>query len=68
VILKTIEVAREYISRTKTALGLRVVAEIARRTYHKGRKASREFLENNPSQFSDFLPELNYTAPWNGFS
>ena len=64
VVLKTIEVARQFISRTTTALGLRVVAEIARRTYVKGLKATPEFLHDNPIQFDRFLPTLNYTAPW----
>lgn len=64
VVLKTIEIARQFISRTTTAMGLRVIAEIARRIYPKGLKASPEFLYNNPIQPDDFLPELNYTAPW----
>jgi hypothetical protein len=63
-VLKTIEVARRFISRTTTALGLRVVAEVTRRTYAKGLKASRYFLDNNPIQYDHFLPQLNYTAPW----
>jgi hypothetical protein len=64
VILKTIHVAKEFIGRTKTATGLRVVVEIARRMYQKGLKATRAFLDNNPIRFDDFLPELNYTASW----
>lgn len=64
VVLKTIHVAKDFIARTKTATGLRVVVEIARRMYQKGLKASREFLDNNPIHFHDFLPELNYTAKW----
>lgn len=64
VVLQTIEVARDFIARTKTGLGLRVVAEIARRTYLKGLKATRHFLDHNPIRFDSFLPELNYTAPW----
>lgn len=64
VVLKTIQVAKDFIGRTKTATGLRVVVEIARRMYQKGLKASRDFLENNPIRFDDFLPELNYTASW----
>jgi hypothetical protein len=64
VVLKTVETARHFIARTKTALGLHVVAEAARRTYEKGLKASREFLDDNPIVFNDFLPRLNYTAPW----
>jgi hypothetical protein len=64
VVLKTIQVARDFIARTRTALGLRVVAEIAKRAYEKGRKASLDFVQNSPIVFDDFLPELNYTAPW----
>ena len=64
VVLKSIYVVRDFISRTTTSKGLRVVAEIARRSYQKGIKASREFLNNNPVLFDDFLPTLNYIAPW----
>ena len=64
VVLKTIEVARQFISRATTAFGLRVVAEVARHTYEKGLKASRDFLDDNPIDFDRFLPTLNYTAPW----
>lgn len=63
VVLKTIQVARQFIARTTTAQGLRVLAEIARRTYVKGLKATRHFLDHNPIQYSSFLPQLNYTAP-----
>jgi hypothetical protein len=62
VVLKTIEVARHFIARTRTTTGLQVVAEIARRTYHKGRKATQDFLDRMPIRFDAFLPELNYTA------
>ena len=41
VVLRTIEIARELIARTTTATGLHVVAELARRAYTKGRKATR---------------------------
>jgi hypothetical protein len=64
VILKTIEVARDFIARTSTALGLRVAAEIAKRSYDKGRQATLHFLETEPIKYCNFLPELNYTAPW----
>jgi hypothetical protein len=64
VVLKTLAVARQFIARTQTTFGLRVVAELARRSYEKGLKASRDFLSNNPIQFDRFLPQLNYTAPW----
>ncbi len=62
VVLRNCEVARDFIARTTTRTGLRVIAEIARKTYQKGRKASAEFLYNMPIRFHGFLPELNYTA------
>lgn len=63
VVLKNMQVARQFIARTTTAQGLRVIAEISRRTYVKGLKASRHFLDHNPIQYASFLPQLNYTAP-----
>lgn len=63
VVLSSIEVAKHYIARTRTAQGLRVIAEIARRTYHTGLAATPEFLDRNPIRFDGFLPALNYTAP-----
>lgn len=62
-ILWTIDVARELAARVQTSTGLRLVTEIARRTYEKGHKVSREFLNHLPIDFHRFLPELNYTAP-----
>ena len=64
VVLRTIEIARDFIARSKTALGLRVFAEIAQHTYEKGRKATLDFLSADPIEYDKFLPELNYTAPW----
>lgn len=63
VVLKSMQVARQFIARTTTAQGLRVIAEIARRSYVKGIKATRHFLEHNSIQYASFLPQLNYTAP-----
>ena len=64
VVLKTIQVARHFIARTSTSIGLRVIAELAKYRYEKRRKATTEFLEHNPILFNKFLPQLNYTAPW----
>jgi len=64
VVLKTIEVARDFIARTSTAFDLHVLAEIARRQYERGRTATSEFLTHNPILPNAFLPQLNYTAPW----
>ena len=40
------------------------MTEIARHSYEKGIQASRDFLDDNPIVFDDFVPELNYSAPW----
>ena len=66
VVLKTIQVARQFIARTTTAFDLRVVAEIARRTYEKGLKASQEYIDADPIRYDRILPQFNYTAPWLG--
>jgi len=63
-VLTTIQIAKHFIARTTSTTGLRVVAEIARGSYERGLKATREFLDHNPIQFDRFLPQLNYTAPW----
>lgn len=64
VVLKTLQVAQRFIARTTTAFDLRVVAEVARRTYEKGLKASPKYFEANPIRFDRILPQFNYTAPW----
>ena len=58
VVLRTIEVARDFIGRTTTGRGLHVVAEIARHTYQKGLKATQDFLDHNLLRFDPFLPAL----------
>jgi hypothetical protein len=61
VVLKSLEIARHFIRRTTTSSGLRVITETTQAIYAKGRKATREFLEQMPVQYDAFLPELNYT-------
>jgi hypothetical protein len=63
VVLRTIQVARDFIKRTTTTTGLKVAVEIARRTYERGRKATAAFLSQMPIQPGKLLPQLNYTAP-----
>jgi ADP-ribose pyrophosphatase YjhB (NUDIX family) len=62
VVLRTIEIAKRFMTQTATATGLRVIAEIARRTYTKGHKTSADFVKHMPIRFHYFLPELNYTV------
>jgi hypothetical protein len=62
-VLRTIHIARELADRVHTSTGLHLLTEIARQSYEKGQRVSREFLDNLPIDFHNFLPELNYTAP-----
>jgi hypothetical protein len=62
VVLRSCQIARDFIAQTTTTTGLQVIAEIARRTYHKGRKATSEFLADMPIRFHKLLPDLNYTT------
>jgi hypothetical protein len=61
VVLRSIEVAKTFISQTSTSNGLQVIVETARKLYEKGRKASQAFMNSLPVHFDDFLPALNYT-------
>jgi hypothetical protein len=60
---RSIESIRDALAETTTTTGLRVTVELARRVYHAGIKASKEFLQNEPIIRDDHLPALNYTAP-----
>ena len=62
VVLRTIDVAKQFIALATTVTGLRVVAEVTQRLYAKGLRASAEFIDNMPIRFHRFLPDLNYAA------
>lgn len=62
VVLKTMGIAAEFMSRATTATGLKVMVETTTKLYRTGRKAAAAFLRNMPIQFADFLPQLNYTV------
>lgn len=62
VVLRTLDIAKQFISRATTATGLRVVAETTQRIYASGLRASAKFIEKMPIRSHHFLPDLNYTA------
>jgi hypothetical protein len=62
VVLSTMDVAKEFISRTRTSTGLRVIVETTEKIYEKARKATRRFLDNMPVVYDTFLPDLNYSV------
>jgi hypothetical protein len=62
VVLRSVEVARQFIARTTTSTGLEVIARVATALYTKGLKASPEFLAAMPVRHCSYIPQLNYTV------
>jgi hypothetical protein len=62
VIFHTLEVAQQFIARTKTTTGLRVTVGILEKVYATGRKYADTFKDTMPILFDDHLPKWNYRA------
>jgi hypothetical protein len=62
VIFHTVEIAKQFIERTKTATGLQVTVGILDKVYATGRKYAEGFKENMRIVFDDHLPKWNYRA------
>jgi hypothetical protein len=62
VIFHTVEIAKQFIERTKTATGLRVTVSILDKVYATGRKYAEGFKETMKILFDDHLPKWNYRA------
>ena len=62
VIFKSVELVKELMERTKTRKGLRAMVTLIDKVYQTKRKASREFLEEMPICFDEYLPKWNYQA------
>jgi hypothetical protein len=62
VIFHTVEVAKQFIERAKTATGLRVTVSLLDKVYATGRKYADGFKENLKIVFDDHLPKWNYRA------
>jgi hypothetical protein len=58
--LRSIEFVREAIERTTTRKGLRVVTELARKSYPSGIKASPQYLNQETVIRNKTLPQFNY--------
>lgn len=63
VLCRTVNVLRDAFARTTTAAGLRVVVELARRTYQAGVKATDDYLAHELIRRDSRLPQFNYVAP-----
>ena len=62
VILHSVEIAKQFIERTKTNTGLRVTVSILEGIYATGRKYAAGFKEDMQILFDDHLPKWNYRA------
>jgi hypothetical protein len=58
----TVEIARQFMAKAKTAAGLKVTAEVLDGVYVKGKKVAADFLENMRIVFDEHLPRWNYRA------
>ena len=62
VIFHTVDIAQQFIARTKTMTGLRVTVRILDKVYQTGRKYTADFKHNMKIVFDDYLPKWNYRA------
>jgi hypothetical protein len=62
VIFHTVDIARQFIERTKTTSGLRVTVRLLDKVYQTGRKYAADFKHNMKIVFDDHLPKWNYRA------
>jgi len=62
VIFHTVEVAKRFIERAKTAAGLQVTVSLLEKVYATGRKYAEGFKETMKIVFDDHLPKWNYRA------
>jgi hypothetical protein len=62
VIFHTVDIARQFIARTKTTTGLRVTVRLLDKVYETGRKYTAGFKHNMKIVFDDHLPKWNYRA------
>ena len=62
VIFRTLEVARHYMAKTETTLGLTVQVSVLNKVYETGRKCAAGFKESMKIAFDRILPKWNYRA------
>jgi hypothetical protein len=62
VIFRTLEVARHYMPKTYTTVGLTVQVRVLNKVYETGRKCAAGFKESMKIAFDRILPKWNYRA------
>jgi hypothetical protein len=62
VVFHSVEIAKHFMEKTKTAQGLKVTVDILTGVYATGKKCSANFLETMTIIFDEVLPRWNYRA------
>jgi hypothetical protein len=62
VVFHTLEIAQQFIARTKTSTGLRVAVGLLDKVYATGRKCAEDFKTTLKILFDNHLPKWNYRA------
>jgi hypothetical protein len=62
VIFHTVDIAQQFIERTKTSTGLRVTVDILEKIYATGRQYAKDFKKTMKIIFDNHLPKWNYRA------
>jgi len=62
VVFHTIDIAKQFMEKTKTTTGLKVTVEVLTGVYTTGKKCAENFIENMKIIFDDYLPRWNYRA------
>ena len=62
VVFNSIEVVKEFISKTKTKTGLQVFTSVLDKIFETKRKVADDFKENMRIKFDAYLPQWNYKA------
>ena len=60
--LNSVSEAKKQIESAKTKTGLTVVADVIKKTYQKGKKVAKDFMDHMKITFDETLPRLNYTV------
>lgn len=59
--LNSVDEAKKYIESATTKTGLTVLADIISKTYEKGKKIAKDYLDHLKIKYDESIPQLNYT-------
>jgi hypothetical protein len=62
VIFKSLELVKQLMESTHTRTGLSVTVQIIDKVYQTGREVAKDFKDNMPILFDEYLPQWNYRA------